>query len=108
MGSGEVIAGVEAAHGSVFEFLRVIYALVYPVPDTSADGAVGGFDVVPVFFEIADGIAHGVGVFADKVRAGVRHAVLVFKHTHAGVHAGSQIGIGPVFLPFVVDHTGVK
>lgn len=43
----------------------VVEALVDPVPDGSSDEEVGAFDCVPVVDEVAEGVAHGVGVFGD-------------------------------------------
>ena len=84
MRAGKVVARVQAAN-AFFQFERLIDGLVYPVPDAAADAGVGTLDNVPIFLEVADGVAHSVGIFADKHRL-VEVARVLLHPCHAGVH----------------------
>ena len=48
---------------------RVVDSLVYPVPDAASDARGAAFDDVPIFLQVADGVSHGVGIFAHEVGA---------------------------------------
>ena len=64
------------------------------------------FDVIPVFFEVAYGITHGVGVFAEHI--GLLSTVLVHLHHRfdRGIHV--RVDVGYFVLTFVVDRTRVE
>ena len=61
---GEAVDGEVARENG----LRVVDRLVHPVPNATADGRVALLHDVPIMVEIANGVAHGVGIFADKHR----------------------------------------
>ena len=44
-------------------FVVVVEAVVNPLPDGAAADVVGRFDSIPIVYEVADGVAHGVRVF---------------------------------------------
>ena len=82
--SGVVISGVEAVN-SLLDFSGVVYGLVHPVPNAAADASIGIFDNLPVFAQIADGVTHGVGIFADK-HGLVQIAGVLVHPCLAGIH----------------------
>ena len=89
MRSGEVVAGVQAVD-SLLDFLRFVDGLVHPIPDAATNAGVRVFDDVPVFVQIADGVAHGMGVFTNKHRF-VQSAGILVHPGHAGVHLGVEV-----------------
>ena len=74
-------------------------------PDTAAHQAVVLIDFLPVGLRIAGADAHGVGVFAHKVRPVIQPFLLaaffpdIVDHLHAGVHLAAHV----VGLPLAVD-----
>ena len=90
MRAGEVVARVEA-EDALLDFLRLVDGLVHPVPDAAADGRIAVLDDVPVFREVADGVAHGVGILAEEHR--LVHVRRVAVHpSHARVHLRVEVG----------------
>ena len=65
------LVAVVAAIGPIFavHVVEIEQALVDPVPNESALQAGQVFKSLPVFLQIAVGVAHGVGVFAADERA---------------------------------------
>ena len=58
-----------AAIGKEFFVRRIaahVKSLVNPIPDGTANDAGVGIDDVPILAEVAEGVAHGVGVFAHE------------------------------------------
>ena len=58
------VIGLVAEIATVGEIAIALQALVYPVPDGSANDAGIGIDHIPIFLQITTGITHGVGIFA--------------------------------------------
>ena len=88
--AGEVVARVEA-EDALLDFLRFVDGLVHPVPDAAADGRIAVLNDVPVFREVADGVAHGVGILAEEHR--LVHVRRVAVHpSHARVHLRVEVG----------------
>ena len=42
------------------------YSLIGPFPDEATEHAGVGVDFIPIFLEIAKGVAHGMGVFGGE------------------------------------------
>ena len=89
MRSGIVISGGQAAF-ALFQQLRIIDGLVHPVPYTSAYAGVAVLYYLPVFAEIAYGVAHGVGILAYKHRL-VQSAGVLTHPFLSGIHLGVEI-----------------
>ena len=71
--AGEVVAGLVARETvggevAVFDVIGTIDRLVHPVPDAAAHTVGAALDDVPVFFEVAHGVAHSVGILAHEIR----------------------------------------
>ena len=43
-----------------------VHSLVNPFPDTTANQTLMRFNHIPIFFQIADGIAHGMRILTHK------------------------------------------
>ena len=83
----------------MFHFLRVVDSLVYPVPDGSAYGRRAVFYTFPIFFQVADGVAHGMGIFAEK--HGLVETIDISIHPfHVGIHFAVHIAetVTAIFL----------
>ena len=77
---------------AVLDILCGVDGLVHEVPDATADAVGASFDVVPIFLEIADGIAHGVSIFADEI--GLAAVVIGgsgLDFSHRGVHFRAEV-----------------
>ena len=78
-------------------------ALIDPIPDEAALKLPVAFDGIPVVLEIADAIAHGVGVLALDERSilGLTH---VLEHAIDGrIHGAVNIRISSEFGTFVMN-----
>ena len=107
------IVGMVVEAASVVQVVVVFaifaQALVHPVPDASANHPLAfKFNVVPVFLQVADGVAHGMGIFAQEEGSVLLALVLVLLyHTgHTGVHAAVHVG-GSVHA-LIVYHAAVQ
>ena len=88
-------------------FAVFVEALVYPVPYAAAYHALAViFDVVPIFFEVAYGVTHGVSILAEHIW--LLSAVLVHLHHRfdRGIHV--RVDVGYFVLTFVVDGSRVE
>ena len=93
-----VVVGIVAEAAAVVHVCRRLtpfaQALVHPVPDAATYHAFAlELNVVPVFLQVANGVAHGVGVFAEEERALLQVLVLV-ESDHVGqvgVHAAVHV-----------------
>ena len=88
-------------------FAVFVEALVHPIPDAAAYHAFALiFDVIPIFFEVADGITHGVSIFAEDIW--LLCTVLVHFHHRfdRGIHV--RIDVGHLVLTFVMNGTRVE
>ena len=90
MRSREIVTRAEAIY-ALFDFAGFVDGLVHPVPDATANAGVAAFNNIPIFLEVADGVAHGVGVFTDEHRL-VEVARVLIHPSHAGVHLRVEIG----------------
>ena len=79
------------------------YALVHPIPDGSAYDAWVGVDNIPVFAEIAEGIAHGMSIFTHK--QGAVADALGHGTELVGVRIGEIIDVGLVHVGIAGDGT---
>ena len=100
-----------------FEQLRVVDALVYPVPDTSADTHRRTFKNIPVFAEITHTITHGVVIFAheERLSSGVRALFIrrsfdeIYIRIHLAVDVSKTCGVtSGIGGSFVVDGTCIE
>ena len=74
-------------------FIHFGKALVDPVPDEATLQAMIALDGLPVFFQVADAVAHGMSVFAHDEGAGIFGVFGVGDDIgHLGVHRAAQIG----------------
>jgi len=99
--------GVEPARlaiGAGFLIGELAEALVYPVPDTSAHVSGGGIEGVDILLEVADGVAHGVGVLAEEER--LLGVLLALVDDVVDVRIHDAIDIGDFVVAFVVNGTG--
>ena len=98
---------------TLLDLLRIIDGLIYPVPDSSADGRSTAFDAVPVFFQVTDGISHGMGILTDEHRF-VKRADIRIHPFHTRIHLGIQVAetVTPVWFSvagtFVMDRTCIQ
>ena len=83
-----------------------INALIHPIPDASSDHTFRMvFDIIPVFFQITNGVAHRMSIFTKEIRL-VTGLLVLFDHTfnrriHTGIH------IGHIVHSFIMDITVV-
>ena len=82
---------------AALDVVGVVDGLVHPIPNACAHAVAASFDGVPVFLQVAHGVAHGVGIFAGKVGLQVTVAVgVAFQETHLGIHRRIEIArVGP-------------
>ena len=77
----------------------LVDGVVAPLPDKAAAESGIDFRQVPVFFEVAGAVAHGVAVFHQQERL-VGRALQVVRHLGEGrVHAPEEVDVGDVELP---------
>ena len=110
VGRGAVLA-VVAAVCPVFTAVSGLggKSLVYPVPNTAAlqDGVF--LDDVPVILEIAEAVAHGMGIFAEDERAGHFGVLCVFLDTGGTVvHGAEDVRVPFQQGAFVLHGTAVQ
>ena len=87
--AGIVVARVQTAE-ALLHFFGIVDALIHPVPNGTTHTRIARFDSVPIFAEVTDSVAHGVGVFANKHR--FVHVVAIFLHPRdVGVHLRIEI-----------------
>ena len=89
MRAREVISCVQAVN-ALLHFMWLINSLVYPVPDSPTDSSRTSFNAFPVFFQVTDGISHGMGILTHKQRFIERTDMLIHP-VHAGIHLGIEI-----------------
>ena len=112
MRSGKIITGMQTIN-SLFHFTGFVNGLIYPVPYGTAYGWCAAFYTIPVFFQIADGISHGMCIFTNEHRF-IECVDISVHPLHARIHFRIQITetIATVFFtvasPFVVHGAIVK
>ena len=108
-----VVTAVPVHRLAVF-CLALVDCVVTPLPDKAAAHDLVGLNELPVVFQIARAVAHGVGVFAHQVGL-VRVAVhILLQSLQRRVHVGIQVDVREVVLAlsaavlgaFVVGQTG--
>ena len=75
-----------------------IDSVVTPLPNETAAHNVVVLDELPVIFQIAGAVAHGMGVFAHQerlVRVGIQIPLQAF---HRGIHITVQVNVGEIIL----------
>ena len=83
-----------------------INALIHPIPDASSDHTFRMMlNIIPVFFQITDGVSHRMSIFTKDIRL-VTGLLVLFDHTfnrriHTGIH------IGHIVHSFIMDITVV-
>ena len=65
---------------AVLDVVGGVDGLVHPVPDTTADAVAAALHDVPVFLQVAYGVAHGVGIFAHEIGLAAPVSVAVAFH----------------------------
>ena len=80
--------------------------LIDPVPDEAAHHVRSAADLIPVFFQCADGIAHCVIVFTHDIRDLSVAAVNTRESAGARVHVAVHVNAHGVALSFAVDRAG--
>lgn len=107
-----IVSGMQPVN-TLLDLLRIIDGLIYPVPDGSTDGRSTAFDAVPVFFQVTDGIPHGMGILTDEHRF-VKRADIRIHPFHTRIHLRIQVTetVSSVRLPvagtFVMDRTCIQ
>ena len=90
---------------------HAIDGLVHPVPNAGANDARAALDDVPVVLQVAYGLSHGMGIFADEVGT-ILDPILIACHiVHRGIHAGIEVRSGriaPVGRTLIVDGSAVE
>ena len=84
-------------------------ALIYPVPDAAAYHALAlKLDIVPILLQVADGVAHSVGIFAQEIGAALLAGVsiLAVHRGHAGIH--TAVHIGHLIHSFIMYQSAVQ
>ena len=89
MRSREIISRMQTIN-AFLHFMRLINSLVHPVPDSPSNSSSTSFNAFPVFFQVTDGISHGMGVLTHKQRFIERTDMLIHP-VHAGIHLGIEI-----------------
>ena len=119
VGSNDAVAAEVIVVGIVAKSAAIIHvggrlspfahALIHPVPDATAYHALAlELDVVPIFLQVSDGVAHGVSIFAKEEGTTLQVSLLV-EPDHVGqvgVHA--TVHIRYFIHAFIVDETVVK
>ena len=110
IGGGTVLA-IVAAIGPVFAPVVCLggKALVYPIPDTATleDGIF--FDDVPILLEVAEAVAHGMGILAKN--EGTRHLLvpgILLQIGRGSVHRAVDVRIPFQQCAFILDGTTVE
>ena len=62
MRTREIISCMQTVNTFLY-FMRFINSLVYPVPNSSTDSSRTAFNTFPIFFQVTDGISHGMCIF---------------------------------------------
>ena len=110
IGGGTVLA-IVAAIGPVFAPVVCLggKALVYPIPDTATleDGIF--FDDVPILLEVAETVAHGMGIFAKN--EGTRHLLvlgILLQIGRGSVHRAVDVRIPFQQCTLILDGAAVE
>ena len=108
---GSAVLAIIAAIGPVFTAVVCLggKALVYPVPDTAAleDGIF--FDDIPVVLEVAETVAHGMGILAKN--EGTRHLLvpgILLQIGRGSIHRAVDVRIPFQQCAFILDGTAVE
>ena len=94
--------------------LALVDGVVTPLPDEAAAHDLVGLNELPVVFQIAGAVAHGVGVFAHQVGLIGIAVYILLQSLQRGIHVGVQVDVREVVLAlsaavlgtFVVGQTG--
>ena len=80
------LVAVVAAIGEEFHSVLLLdKSLVHPVPDGGAGDAGVGIDHIPVFLQVAHGVAHGMGILACYQRFLCFLLGLSLQHFRSGI-----------------------
>ena len=110
--AAEVVVVGDVPEGAAEIELTVVRArhhdgLVHPVPDAGADHPLGlVLDIVPILGQIADGVAHRVGVFAQEIGLGGAVAVHSLHPVQRRIHL--RIEVRHLVHALVMDGTAVQ
>ena len=89
MRTREIISCMQTVNTFLY-FMRFINSLVYPVPNSSTDSSRTAFNTFPIFFQVTDGISHGMCIFTHEERFSKRTYMLIHP-VHARIHLGVEI-----------------
>ena len=108
---GRAVLAIIAAIGPVFTVVVCLggKALVYPVPDTAALEDRIFLDDVPVVLEVAEAVAHGMGILAKN--EGTRHLLvpgILLQIGRGSVHRAVDVRIPFQQCAFILDGTTVE
>ena len=119
VGCDDAVAAEVLVVGIVAEAAAVVHVLgrlapfaetlIHPVPDAAAYHALAfELDVVPIFLQVADGVAHCVSIFAEVERTTLQVSLLVetYHVVYPGVHAAVHIRY--FVHAFIVDEAVVE
>ena len=108
---GSAVLAIVAAISPVFTAIVSLggKALVYPIPDTATleDGIF--FDDVPILLEVAEAVAHGMGILAKN--EGTRHLLvpgILLQIGRGSVHRAVDVRIPFQQCAFILDGTAVE
>ena len=108
---GRAVLAIIAAIGPVFTVVVCLggKALVYPVPDTAALEDRIFLDDVPILLEVAETVAHGMGIFAKN--EGTRHLLIsgiLLQIGRGRVHRAVDVRIPLQQCAFILDGAAVE
>ncbi len=90
----------------ILDATSVIDALVYPVPDASADDRLAILYDVPVFLQVAHSLSHGVCVFADEVWFVMETFGKALHHLYLRIHVATKVRVAfAVLIAFIVHQS---
>ena len=89
MRAREVISCMQAVNTFLY-FMRFINSLVYPVPNSSTDSSRTTFNTFPIFFQVTDGISHGMRIFTYE-KWFFKRTYMLIHPVHARIHLGVEI-----------------
>ena len=91
MWAGEVIARVQLPD-TLLQFVRFVYSLIHPVPDTASDSGIALLHGLHVLGQVTNGISHGMGILAQEHRL-VQITCIPGHPVHTGIHLAVEIAV---------------